>query len=297
MEITTNTYTWNNYQSYYQFYQNNHDSETSPALLLIHPVGVGLSGFFWERFAQAWFNQGQTLPLYVPDLLGCGKSAMPHVAYYPLDWAEQLEEFITTVIKKPVIVVAQGALVPVAIKLVELSNKYLQGLILSGPPAWRVMTEPRSFSRQRLSWNIFDSLVGNLFYRYARRKEFLNNFSVKQLFASSEAVDEYWLNSLMEGASNLESRHAVFSFLAGFWRENYSEAIATINLPTLVVFGEKASSISRNGFSENPEQRLSLYLQHLPKGVGKIIPGRNVLPYESTNEFISVVVEFINNLG
>ena len=71
-----------------------------------------------------------------------------------------------------------------------------------------------------------------------------------------------------------------------------NEAIANIQQPTLVVFGEQSSSISREGKSETVPERLEAYTSHLPKGQGSIIPGRNVLPYESTAKFVGVVSNF-----
>ena len=56
-----------------------------------------------------------------------------------------------------------------------------------------------------------------------------------------------------------KSRYAVFSFLAGFWREDYTSAITNIAQPTLVVFGKQASSISREGKTETPQERLNNY--------------------------------------
>ena len=99
---------------------------------------------------------------------------------------------------------------------------------------------------------------------------------------------------LEKGAKNAQSRYAVFSFLAGFWRFNYSESIAKITQPTLVLIGEKASNISRSGIKETPEERLKVYLKHLPNGEGLLLPGRNVLPYESTKEFVAAVAKFVD---
>jgi len=48
----------------------------APALLLIHPIGVGLSRAFWHPFIQAWESAGSPAPIYNLDLLGCGESAM-----------------------------------------------------------------------------------------------------------------------------------------------------------------------------------------------------------------------------
>lgn len=293
---TTQFYTWKNYRCAYEVHTTTHPSgDDSIPLLLIHPIGVGLSRHFWQRFCDAWYKTGRGNPIYNPDLLGCGDSDMPHVAYTPADWAEQLQRFLQVVVQKPVILVVQGASLPVAIELVKLQTQpnLIHGLVLSGPPAWAVITKPSVTWQQRIRWNILDSPLGSAFYRYARRQQFLRSFSTKQLFADAESVDAEWLDTLEQGAINPDSRHAVFAFLAGFWRENYQEGIASINQPTLVVVGDKASSISQEGKTETPDQRIATYLRYLPKGKGVKISGCNVLPYESTAEFVVVTAEFV----
>jgi hypothetical protein len=57
----------------------------------------------------------------------------------------------------------------------------------------------------------------------------------------------------------------------------------------LVVVGDKASSISRAGKQDTPDQRLADYLKCLSGGKGVKIAGRNVLPYESTSEFVAAI--------
>lgn len=294
-KLETQFYNWKDYRCAYEIAKQSSDSEDIP-LVLIHPIGVGLSRQFWRRFCQEWLQKGYKNPIYNPDLLGCGESDMPRVAYRPADWAKQLQHFCQTVVQKPAIVVVQGALLAAAIKLTQLQEEsnLIRALVLSDPPAWPVMTGESSPWQQKLVWNLFfDAPAGNGFYRYARRREFLASFSRRQLFAAIEDVDAEWLETLMEGSDNMASRYAVFSFLAGFWRKNYDRDIAAISQPTLVVVGDKASSISRQGKQQTPEMRLADYLKHLPRGQGVTIPGRNVLPYESVAEFVAAIAPFI----
>jgi hypothetical protein len=84
-----------------------------------------------------------------------------------------------------------------------------------------VMTQATGVRQQKITWNLLDSPLGTAFYFYARRPQFLSSFSTRQLFASSDRVDSEWLDLLVKGAVNPASRYAVFSFLAGFWRQNY----------------------------------------------------------------------------
>ncbi|MFW9261121.1 alpha/beta fold hydrolase [Nostoc sp. CALU 546] len=290
-------YSWQNYRCAYEIHQPINTTSEGVPLLLIHPIGVGLSRQFWQRFCREWYDRGQRNSIYNPDLLGCGESDMPHIAYTPSDWAEQLQYFLQTVVQRPVIVVVQGALLPVAIQLVQKESNLIAGLVLSGPPAWDLMTNKPPKWQEKFLWNVLDSPFGSAFYRYARTQTFLRSFSTRQLFASENAVDAEWLNTLIAGAENLASRHAVFSFLAGFWRQDYTSFIASIEQPTLAVMGETASSISQDNKKETPDERLAHYLACLPQGRGIKINGRNVLPYESTAEFVAAIATFINEVS
>ena len=60
--------------------------------------------------------------------------------------------------------------------------------------------------------------------------------------------------------------------------------------------GETASSISKDSQPEAPQKRIDQYCQTLPNGQGKIISGRNVLPYESTTAFTEACKEFLQQL-
>ncbi|MBD2340685.1 alpha/beta hydrolase [Calothrix sp. FACHB-156] len=290
----TDFYTWRNYRCAYEVHQPNNSNFEAIPILLIHPIGVGLSRQFWQRFCREWYEAGHRNLIYNPDLLGCGESDMPHVAYTPSDWAEQLHYFLKTVVQKPVIVIVQGALLSIATKLVQIEPNLIHSLIFASPPAWKIMTKQSPNWQQKLAWNLFDSPLGNAFYLYARTPKFLRSFSTRQLFASSETADQEWLNALVKGAANTANRYAVFSFLAGFWRQDYSHDIAAIQQPTLVVVGDKASNISKEGQAETPDERLANYLAYLPQGQGVKLTGRNVLPYESTAEFVAAIAPFIS---
>ena len=268
-----------------------------PALLLIHPIGVGLSRHFWQPFIEAWQAAGSTRKIYNLDLLGCGDSDMPQRAYRPQDWAEQLAYFIEQVAREPVVLVVQGALLPVAVELMSLpAAEKVKGLVLSGPPAWPLMTTPSAAWKVKLAWSLFESPLGSAFYRYARREQFLKSFSKRQLFARAEDVTPEWLAMLHEGSRDMNSRYAVFSFLAGFWRQDWGDAIAKIRQPTLVVVGKGASTIDRRVSQEvdsnslpDAEQRIRDYCDHFSNAEGVIVSGRNVLPYESVDEFVEAV--------
>ena len=292
-------YVWKNFKCAYTVHGLS-QPKTS-AIVLIHPIGVGLSKAFWQPFIKAWLKVNPNSTIYNPDLMGCGDGDLPAVAYYTDDWAEQLQYFIENIVQQPVTLIVQGASFPIGIRLIQKldPSNLIRGLVLSTPPAWRTMTKPANPLFQKLLWNLlFDSPLGlgNLFYLYARRRQFLESFSVRQLFADAQQVDSQWLNTLQIGSQDLRTRYAVFSFLAGFWREDYAAEIQAIAQPTLVVWGKQTSSISRESLTETLQGRTDSYGKHLTHGQIVTIEGRNVLPVESISQLVEVITPFWQQL-
>ena len=293
----TQYYSWQNYRCAYEIHQPLNSTASRIPLLLIHPIGVGLSRQFWQRFCREWYDKKHQNLIYNPDLLGCGESDMPALAHTPINWAKQLEHFLQTVVKQPVIIVVQGALLPVAIELVKLEKDLIAGLVLSDPTSRPVITKNAPKWQQNLLWSIFTSPIGNAFFRYARTRKFLYSFSVEKLFAVSENVDDEWLNTLIADAKNMRGRYAVFAFLARFWQRDYSSDIASIPHRTLLVVGEQARGISKESKPEAPDERLAYYLNCLPQSQGVKIIGKNVMPYEYTQAFVEAVSPFIADIS
>ena len=82
--------------------------EAEPPVLLVHPVGIGLDAWFWDKFIDTW----EGAELFVPDLIGCGASEAWRPAerglFLPLDWSRGCEALWRLHIRRPCVVVAQG---------------------------------------------------------------------------------------------------------------------------------------------------------------------------------------------
>ena len=48
-------YIWNNFRCAYDIINNESSAPEGIPLLLIHPIGVGLSRHFWQRFCDEWY--------------------------------------------------------------------------------------------------------------------------------------------------------------------------------------------------------------------------------------------------
>lgn len=264
-------------------------------MLLIHPIGVGLSSRFWDRFIRRWRSDDPETILMAPDLTGCGEAAYSSDPITPEDWAKPLVALLREQNHGPAVLVSQGTSLPIALALMELAPELVCGLVAISPPGWRVLQQALPIERSRQLWRwLFRTPIGNLFYRYARRRSFLKSFSRKNLFAQAEAVDEEWLQTLSEGSRAMSTRWAVFSFLAGFWRRDWEPQLTGLTLPLHMVFGESATGIGRSRTWDDLDERLATYRQNLPDAVISTIPGRNVLPYESTDACVKCIHRWLN---
>ena len=272
--------------------------DSMPPLLLIHPVGVGLSSRFWDRFIRSWHKDNPETVLLAPDLIGCGEAEYSRNPITPDDWAQPLIDVMRQRNDGPAVLVAQGTTLPIALALVERAPELVCGLVAISPPGWRVLHETFPIERSRQLWRwLFQGPIGNLFYRYARRRNFLKSFSQKNLFAQAQDVDEEWLQALNEGSRNMESRWAVYSFLAGFWRSNWEPQLTNLKLPLHVVFGSSAMGIGRSRSWDDLDRRLATYRLKLPDAAIETIPGKNVLPYESPEACVSCIQNWLKTLG
>ena len=263
-------------------------------LLLIHPVGVGLSARFWDRFINHWKETSDERELIAPDLLGCGSAPCPRQPLTPDDWAKPLIDLLRRRNSEAVILVSQGASLPIALALMNSAPELVSGLIAISPPGWRVLKDSFPLKRSKQLWNmLFSGIIGNVFYRYARRRSFLKSFSEKNLFARQQDVDEQWLETLHEGSKGMDSRWAVFSFLAGFWRCGWESTLTSVDKPFLVVFGRSATGIGRSSNWDDLEERLKTYNTKLINAEIQTIEGRNVLPYESTEQCVNCIQRWL----
>ena len=274
------------------------DPAAGVPLLTIHPIGVGLSGAFWSRFTARWQQLEPGNALLHPDLLGCGASAMPHRLTLPEDWAGQLLALLEAARTPQAVLVVQGGSLPIALELNRLRPEAVAAMVLVGPPSWDLLHKPGDPGAADGRWRwFFDTPAGTLFYRYARSRGFLRSFSIRQLFDDPAAVDEEWLAMLAVGSRDLASRFAVFSFLAGHWIRDWSAELGAIRCPVLTLFGEHASGIGRRSGRDSPEKKLADYDAGLAEVSGRLLPGRNVPPWESSDAFTAAVADWLGSLS
>ena len=259
--------------------------EDRPPLLLLHPIGIGLASWFWEPLLSEWRGAA-----YAPDFVGCGASDAWDPAkqglFVPLDWVRQCEALWRERIRTPVVVVAQGGLAPIAVRLASRETDAWSGraavrsIVLASPPTWRDIADGIDSSEVQRNYGWLSSPLGGLGYRVLRSRAFVQFFSNLFLFAAD--ADATWLDEATSGAT-LEARWPVFVFNAGtVGQVGLDDELRTLPQPTLVLSGEADRRVA--------DRRE--YAQAMAACRLVTLAGCNVLPWESPSETSEAIAEF-----
>lgn len=236
-------------------------SPSLPPLILLPPIGVGIDRTFCNRFVDSWAEgEGTESALHAIDVVGMGDSTpKPRMRRRlgggwdvpprtPREWAEQVLAYVRDEVREPCVVIGQSNLCAVALEAAARDEAGLvRAIVLVGPPAVEALSLNKPDDSIQKIWRIVGSPVGAALFRFARRKAFLASFSKKNLFADPSQVDEAYLDTCAAGAADAASRHAVFSFVAGTWRQDYRPLLASLTTPTLIISGRDVGAAAAEG--------------------------------------------------
>ena len=219
-----------------------------PPLVLLPPIGVGIDRTFCGRFVSAWAEAAPGPALHSIDVVGMGDSqpkprmkrpfgGWDQPPRTPAEWAEQTLAYVAGEVGEPCVIVGQSNLCTVALEVAAKAPEQVAAIVLIGPPAIEALSIDKPQEAIDKVWRLVGTPVGAALFRFARRKAFLGSFSRKNLFADPSQVDDAYLDVCAAGAADASSRHAVFSFVAGTWRQDYRPLLSRLALPTLIVSG------------------------------------------------------------
>jgi len=292
--VSIKSYEHNGWNLTYRYKPASPGHERSSPLLLIHPIGVGISSWFYEKFLETWTGSA----VYAPNLIGCGVSEGGDAwdpdkrgLSIPLGWVKGCEALMekasaqhmdyrssdNTDESLPWMVFAQGGLAPVGTVIASRNPSSVRKLILASPPTWEQMTTPVPESELARNFNFLKSpITGNLAFALLESRRLIEFFSNQFLFATF--CDSMWLDNA-EKELGRETRPPIMVFNSGFCsHRSFEEELRTLQQSTLILVGQ-----------DDKRQRQQ-YAQLMKNCKLKILPGQNVLPWESPREVVEAVM-------
>jgi hypothetical protein len=262
------------------------DSTSAPttAVMLIHPIGVGIGRWYYDRLMLALdekYGGGDRRYVFIsPDLLGSGSACSPiiesgeEIKKLPLltirDWSEQLEELMADYEAKSTseghvvenwCVVANGGCSPIALKVAEHAAELtvpfegkVTNVVLSSPPRLPFFLEGTDSAEVQKSYRTLCGPAGKLFWWNALRK--VHEFSERNLVGNPESLGEAWTpNCVATGKlDGGRSRYSTFAFLAGTLQEGCQASLDVLRGKDVKIDfirgKDKRKNKARSGLSE-----------------------------------------------
>jgi pimeloyl-ACP methyl ester carboxylesterase len=242
-----------------------------PPLLFLHNFGGGASAYEWSKIYPAY---GSTYRILAPDLIGWGKSAHPVRDYQIEDYLTTILDFITQTCNQPVTVVASSLTAAFTIRLAITYPDLFKALFLVCPSGFNDFGEGAG---RRLPLSLINTpLVDNLIYALGAENEIaVRNFLQSFLFYQPERLTQEMVNAYLSSAQQYQAKFAALSFLRGNLYFDLSLYIQQLQIPTVMLWGEKAqftniqlgrrlanlNSVAIKGFHEIPDTGILPHLE------------------------------------
>jgi len=278
-----------------------------PPLILIHPIGIGLSSWFWKQFINYWDGTNELL---APDLLGCGLengndewNPAAEVMLRPdksttLAYTEAIETLLQQRIvakaeydfvyygqqhEQKCVVVSQGGLAPVALELAARNPDLVSHLVLISPPTWAEMINPLPSTDRAKKYRAYTSPMSYMTYDALERPFGFRTYMQRYF---KRRPDDQFVSFATEGARVTKlARAAVASYNSGaLFDRSYEHDLRMIEQPTLILCGTSDA--------QRTEQRES-YLFEMQDAAMAMVEGKMMLPWESPVEVRNAIKAFV----
>lgn len=252
-------------------------------ILLLHSHNAAASSY---EMKQAFNRLRAGYRVYAPDLPGYGRSERRRREYFAHTYIRFLHDFVSDVIGAPAIVIAASVSASHAVLAAAEDPEAFSHLVLASPTGLSEDSICAPAATRRLSalvrvpvWgeSAFNALVSKASIRWHYENLIYHN----PWAVTHEMVDYAWLSGHQRNAL-----YAPASFLNGSLWADAREEFASLNVPTLLVWGENDRL--------NPYARVAGCLPERPGLRLHLVPECGGCAYdEKAEEFATIVRAFL----
>lgn len=243
---------------------------SGPSIVLLHGFGPGYDANQWRAAAEILASR---FSVYVPDLPGWGRSEGPPGGIHrPDTYGDAIEDFLTSVVREPAVIVAAGQTAAYAARLAADLPELVRGLALVSPLGLGRDGGPEvgGFLANLLRLPLLGSLALDLLTGRSALEHHLR----REIYAAPERVDAALLEHHYRACHVPQTRKALAAYFRGDLREDAADVLADLWVPVWLAWGRQSKSPS-------PEDA-GRWLGELPNADVEIFEGSGSLPYAET---------------
>lgn len=243
---------------------------SGPSIVLLHGFGPGYDGNQWRAAAEILAAR---FSVHVPDLPGWGRSeGPPGGVHEPGLYLEAIEDFLTSVVREPAVIVAAGQTAAYAARLAADLPELVRGLALVSPPG--LGRDGRREGGGLVANLLRLPLLGSLALDLLTGRAALEHHLRREVYAAPERVDAALLEHHYRACHVPQTRKALAASLRGDLWEDPSDALPDLRVPVWLAWGRQARFPSPDDAGR--------WLGELPDADVEIFEGSGSLPYAET---------------
>jgi pimeloyl-ACP methyl ester carboxylesterase len=255
-------------------------------VVLLHSFGPGHDAIEWRAAAELLSDRYQ---VFAPDLPGWGRSDRPSLDYDAELFVDFLIDFLVDLVRRRAVVVASGLPGAYAAQVAIDRPELMRALVLVSPLGIDGACEEPDLKDAVIHRLLRLPVVGtSALNLYASRNGIAHHLR-HEIYASPDLVSESLIDHYWKSSHEAGSRAALAAYLSGYLNHSVARGLARLKLPSLLVWGRKATS-------PNVESA-DLWLHALPEAELEVVDGAGVFPHaEAPERFRDILVRFLESL-
>ncbi|MBV8298512.1 MAG: alpha/beta fold hydrolase [Candidatus Eremiobacteraeota bacterium] len=258
------------------------EAGTGPLVLLVHGVSAGASSY---EFRKLFPLLAQTRRVVAFDLLGCGLSDKPKLAYGADVFVEQIAAALDAFGAEPAALVASSLGAAFAIRAAARAHDRIERLAVICPAglAGTLDKGPRGVS-SALTVLLRSPLVGEALFNVLGSKPSIRWFLERQVYGdpahvTDEIVEHYYAVMHQPGA-----RYVPAAFAGGALDCDVARDLPFLTMPLHVLWGERAPAL-------NPRANADEFLRLARDARLTTFAHSGLLPHEEEPESVNATLE------
>jgi pimeloyl-ACP methyl ester carboxylesterase len=266
---TQRRWTWRGYDIFAT------EAGTGPLVILIHGIYAGSSTYEYRKLFPLLAQRHRVVAI---DLLGCGLSDKPNLAYSAELFVEQIVDALGVFGTEPTALVGSSLGGAFAIRVAARANDRVKHVIAICPTGLGgVLDREPTAAQGAITALIKSPIAGEGLFNALASRPSLRWFLEHQSYAdpksaTPEVVEDYYAITHQPGA-----RYVPAHFVGGGLNINVARDLPFIDAPILIAWGERAPSVS-------PVANASEFLALAPQAKLATFADSGLLPHEEEPE-------------
>ncbi len=219
------------------------EAGSGPLIILVHGIYAGASAYEYRKLFPLLAASHRVVAF---DLLGCGLSDRPNIAYSGEVFVELIVDALNEFGSEPTVLVGSSMGGAFAIRAAARAPDRVNRLVTISPTGLGGVLDREPSAGQRFATTLLRSPVaGETLFNALSSRPSLRWFLEHQSYADKasvtpEIIDDYYAITHQQGA-----RYVPAAFVGGGLNINVARDLPFIDAPILVAWGERAPSVSK----------------------------------------------------